>query len=181
MSETLGVTTLPRTTTLPHATSEPYVSPLRREESAEQRADRNFHELLQELRVAQTGVQILFAFLLIFPLQPRFTQLDAGQRAGYLAALGLCATAACLLIAPAAYHRMIFRRGLKEQLVQVADRFARAGLICLLASMAAGLDLVVSIVAGPFAGASAAAGLSVLAGASWFAAPIVHRRNFPRL
>lgn len=155
--------------------------PQPRAETPEQRADRNFHELLQELRVAQTGVQILFAFLLIFPLQPLFRQLDADQRAGYLVALGLCATAACLLIAPAAYHRMVFRRGLKEQLVLVASRFAILGLICLLGSMAAGVHLVVSIVAGPFVGAAAAIALALGAGGFWFVVPMLTRRGFPRL
>jgi hypothetical protein len=155
--------------------------PQRREESVEQRADRNFHELLQELRVAQTGVQILFAFLLIFPLQPRFAELDADQRAGYLIALGLCATSACLLIAPAAYHRVIFRRGLKEQLVRVASRFAMGGLVCLLAAMASAVELVVSVVVGPIPAAVAAAALALFAGVSWFAAPMVYRRRFPRL
>ena len=154
--------------------------PQGRQETTEQRADRNLQELLQELRVAQTGVQILFAFLLIFPLQPRFAQLDTDQRAGYLVALALGATAACLLIAPAAYHRVIFRRGMKEQLVLVANWFALSGLICLLASMAAAVQLVVSIVVGPVAGVVAAALLTLFAGVSWFAVPLRHRRGFPR-
>jgi hypothetical protein len=171
----------PEVSTSGPRTSGRRAAPRRRPESVEQRADRNFHELLQELRVAQTGVQILFAFLLIFPLQPLFRDLDTDQRAAYLAALALCSTAACLLIAPAAYHRVIFRRGLKEELVRVANRFAVAGLVCLLGSMAAGVDLVVSLVVGPAVGATAAAVLALWAGATWFAVPLLKRRGFPLL
>ena len=76
---------------------------------------------------------------------------------------------------------MIFRRGLEEQLVRVASRFALLGLVCLLTTMAAAVDLVVSVVAGPVPAAGAAMMLAVFAGASWFAAPMYRRRRFPRL
>src|SRR3954451_10011864 len=94
-----------------------------RSETALERCDRNLVELLQEVRVAQTGVQILFAFLLAAPLTPRFPQLTEFQKLTYFATLLAAGGAAILLIAPTAYHRILFRLGDKEHLVVVANRF----------------------------------------------------------
>ncbi len=81
-----------------------------RNETPLERADRNFGELLQELRVTQTGVQILFAFLLTLAFTPRFPSLDTMQRATYVTTLLLAVVAAALFTAPAALHRSLFRR-----------------------------------------------------------------------
>ncbi len=84
-----------------------------RNETPLERADRNYNELLQELRVAQTGVQILFAFLLTIPFQQRFGEMvNAGLRQEYLATLLVTAMATALLIAPVTMHRILFRQGL---------------------------------------------------------------------
>src|SRR6185437_5639709 len=99
-----------------------------RNESAAHRLDRNFSELLQELRVAQTGVQILFAFLLSIAFQQRFTSLQNYQRVFYLVTLMAAALAAVLLIAPVAVHRMLFRQHLKDEVVALTSRLAVAGL-----------------------------------------------------
>src|SRR3954449_11631090 len=96
----------------------------RRGESSAERADRNFGELLQELRVAQTGVQILFAFLLTLPLQARFEKLDDWEIAVFVTALLLSAGASVCLIAPVAYHRALFARKMKHKVVAAASRFA---------------------------------------------------------
>src|SRR5712691_13298888 len=80
-----------------------------RTETPLERWDRNYGELLQELRVAQTGVQILFAFLLTLPFSPRFGQVSRFERATYVSTLLLAAGAAALLIAPVAFHRLVFR------------------------------------------------------------------------
>ena len=92
-----------------------------RDESGAERADRNLAELLQELRVAGLGVQVLFGFLLSLPFTSRFTRLSGGQRDLYLACLVLAAVATALLLGPVAYHRLVFRRGRKESLVQAAS------------------------------------------------------------
>ena len=81
-----------------------------RHESPEQRDDRNLQDLLQELRVAAIGVQVLFGFLLSIPFTTRFHLLDGGQRGLYLASLLLAALATVLLSGPVAYHRLVFRR-----------------------------------------------------------------------
>src|SRR5919107_3683850 len=99
-----------------------------RNETVLERYDRNLVELLQELRVVQTGVQVLFAFLLMAPLTPRFAQLGAVRHAEYFVTLALAGAAAVLLIAPTAYHRVLFRQGDKEYLVETANRLTLAGL-----------------------------------------------------
>jgi len=89
-----------------------------------QRADRNLAELLQELRVAQTGVQILFAFLLTLSFTDRFVTIDGFQRGVYVFTLVTSATTVALLVAPVAVHRLLFQRGRKRELVHVGHRMA---------------------------------------------------------
>src|SRR5262252_8895931 len=91
-----------------------------RDESVLERWDRNFVELLQELRVVQTGPQILLAFLLTVPFTNRFGQADRVEKSVYAVTLLAAAAAAVLLITPAAYHRLVFRQGRKAELVRVA-------------------------------------------------------------
>ena len=115
-----------------------------RDETPIERADRNYNELLQELRVAQTGVQILFAFLLTIPFQQRFgEEVGTGLRKEYLVTLLVTAMATALLIAPVTMHRILFRQGLKPQLVTVADRLAKAGLACLACAVLLAVFLIV--------------------------------------
>jgi hypothetical protein len=116
-----------------------------RSETALERCDRNLVELLQEVRVVQTGVQVLFAFLLTVPLAARFPELTAFQRGEYFATLLVTGAAAMLLIAPTAYHRILFRLGDKEHLVLVANRCTLAGLFCVALSMVGALVLVTDL------------------------------------
>jgi hypothetical protein len=95
-----------------------------------ERADRNMNELLQELRVAQTGVQILFAFLLTLVFQQRFADITEAQRWTYVVTLLLSVVTAGLLVAPAAVHRVTFQRGLKMETVLLGHRLFTAGLPC---------------------------------------------------
>src|SRR5436190_18421137 len=97
-----------------------------RNETHLERCYRNLVELLQEVRVVQTGVQVLFAFLLMAPLAARFPQLSSFQKLQYFTTLLAAGGAAILLIAPTAYHRILFRLGDKEYLVAVANRFTLA-------------------------------------------------------
>src|ERR671933_2471649 len=109
-------------------------------ESEGERADRNFNDILQELRVTQTGVQILFGFLLTMPLQSRFERLDAVERALLVVAVLLLACATACIIAPVAWHRVLFRHRLKKEIVDASNTFAKAGLAFL------GLGITLSIV-----------------------------------
>src|SRR4051794_38195794 len=141
-----------------------------------QRLDRNFLELLQELRVTQTGVQILFAFLLGLAFTPRFADLDRGQQRVYLAALLLTAASAALLIAPVAYHRMVFRRRLKSRLVQITHRCAMIGLVLLLLSVAACVELTAGMVLGT-GGAVLAVAVALMFVVAWFVVPVYELRR----
>src|SRR4051795_2019851 len=122
---------------------------LGRNETALERCDRNLVELLQEVRVIQTGVQVLFAFLLTAPLSTRFPQLTDFQRATYFGTLLATGAAAVVLIAPTAYHRLLFRRGDKEHLVAVANRLTLAGLGFVGVSIAGALLFVSDLIFSP--------------------------------
>jgi hypothetical protein len=116
------------------------------EETESERWQRNFAELLQELRVAQTGVQILFAFLLIVAFSPGFDREDSFGRGVYMVALLSAACATALIIAPVAVHRLLFRMGEKPQVVVYAHRMAYAGLMLVLVSMVSSVLLAVDVV-----------------------------------
>lgn len=111
-----------------------------REETVNERADRNWNEVLQELRVLQTGTQILTGFLLALAFQPAFVDLTGGQRAFYLILVVLAALSAIVALAPVALHRMLFRRGEKPTIVA----FGHAALVTSLLTVSA---LMVGVVA----------------------------------
>jgi hypothetical protein len=146
-----------------------------RDESQAQRDDRNLSELLQELRVAGLGVQVLFGFLLSLPFTNRFTRLSPGQRDLYLASLVLAAVATALLVGPVAYHRLVFRRGQKERLVRAASVMAIAGLAAVGLAVSAAVLLVTSFVGGSLAAGLITAFTACLFGLLWFAFPLARR------
>ncbi|MGH4034997.1 DUF6328 family protein [Actinomycetota bacterium Odt1-20B] len=147
-----------------------------RNETPLQRADRNFSELLQELRVTQTGVQILFAFLLSLAFTPRFPSLDTVQRGTYVATLLLAVLAAALFTAPAALHRALFRQGAKPLVVRVSSRLAGVGMGVLVLALGGAVLLVVDVTAGRAAGVGAGAGTLLVCGALWGVLPRLVRR-----
>src|SRR5215475_3147406 len=113
------------------ADRDPEGRPSGRDETEDERLDRNLGELIQELRVALPGVQVLFGFLLAVPFQQNFTKIDPFQQTVYFATLLLTALSAVLLISPSAYHRITFRTQRKDDLVYLANRLAIAGLAAL--------------------------------------------------
>jgi hypothetical protein len=115
-------------------------------ETEAQRWDRNFGDLLQELRVAQTGVQILFAFLLTLPFSSGFPKATEFQRDVYIVALLSAAAATALIISPVAFHRALFRQGRKPELVKYAHAVATAGLGSMLVSMVSSVLLIMDYV-----------------------------------
>jgi Family of unknown function (DUF6328) len=119
-----------------------------RPETELERWDRNFTELLQELRVAQTGVQILFGFLLTVPFSTRFTRTNTLQVSVYAVTLLSCAVTAALLISPVSQHRRVFRQGRKPELVMHSARMAQAGLFLLMVTVTGAVFLVLDFVAG---------------------------------
>jgi hypothetical protein len=150
-----------------------------RGEQPEQRADRNFVELLQELRVLQTGVQILFALLLTVAFTPVFERSDTFQQVVYVLTLMCCALAAALLMAPVAFHRALFQRGRKPELVAATHRLLRIGLVFLAAAMAGSLLLVVDQAVGRVAGLVIAPVVGAVFLLLWFVLPGLARGRGP--
>jgi len=122
-----------------------------RDETEEERLDRNLGELLQELRVALPGVQVLFAFLLAVPFQQNFEKISDFDKTMYFVTLLLTAFSAALLIAPSAYHRLTFRYQQKHRLVFVSNRLAIAGLGVLALAMTCAILLVTNVLWGTVA------------------------------
>ncbi|HEV7616344.1 MAG TPA: DUF6328 family protein [Solirubrobacterales bacterium] len=122
--------------------------PSGRDESEAERLDRNLGELLQELRVALPGVQVLFAFLLAVPFQQNFTKISEFEKKVYFATLLLTALSAALLIAPSAYHRLTFRYQQKHRLVFISNRLAIAGLATLALAMTCAIMLITDVLFG---------------------------------
>jgi uncharacterized protein DUF6328 len=91
--------------------------------------NRNWTELIQELRSTQTGVQVLTGFLLTVPFSDRFDTLDDVQRTAYLLVLSGAVAATAAILSPVAYHRILFRRGRRPWLVTTANKVARVGLV----------------------------------------------------
>jgi len=119
-----------------------------RDETPTERADRNWNELLQELRVTQTGLQILTGFLLTVPFQQRFPELDPALRLVFLLALGMAVISTVIVVAPVASHRILFRRSAKPELVSSANRLTKAGLATLALTIVAVVVLVFGFVSG---------------------------------
>jgi hypothetical protein len=143
-----------------------------RDESPAQRIDRNWTELLQEVRVVQTGVQLLTGFLLTLPFTDRFHELSDASQALYLVAVCLSAASTACLVTPVTMHRLLFRHGARPLLVNVSQQFAIAGLALLAGSIVAVLTLIFGIVVseavGLIVGGTAAAIFAVL----WLVLPL---------
>jgi Family of unknown function (DUF6328) len=147
-----------------------------RDETEEERDDRNLAELLQELRVAGLGVQVLFGFLLSLPFTAKFSRLSHGQRELYLASLLLAAVSTALLLGPVAYHRLVFRRHQKEHLVRAASTMAVLGLITVGLAVSAAVLLVSSFVVTALPAALITVFTVCMFGGLWFALPLARRR-----
>jgi hypothetical protein len=118
------------------------------DEDERKRLDRELIELLNEVRVAMPGVQVLFGFLLAVPFQQRFAQVSDFQRHAYFATLLFAAVAAALLIAPTAYHRLMFRQHDKKALIKFGNRMAIGALVCLAFAMNGAVLLITDVMFG---------------------------------
>src|SRR3954452_19868383 len=148
-----------------------------RDETDTERLDRNLIELLQEVRVVQTGVQVLFAFLLTVPFSSRFDEITSFQRGAYFAALVGAAAASVLLIAPTALHRILFRLGQKEYMVEVSNRLTLGGLVSTAVAMIAAMLLVSDVMFGLGIAVVIAAATAIAFGVVWALLPLRRRRE----
>jgi O-antigen/teichoic acid export membrane protein len=148
-----------------------------RGESLDQVLDRNLAELLQELRVAITGIQVLFAFLLGLAFTQRFEDLGRFDVAVYTVTLIATALATVLLIAPVSFHRLVFRRRQKAALIAMGDLMLRLGLAMLAVAIASGTLLVLDVVLGRGPAIAVGAGLLVVGLLTWYVLPLHARRS----
>jgi hypothetical protein len=155
--------------------------PSGREESEAERLDRNLSELLQELRVALPGVQVLFAFLLAVPFQRNFKEITPFQEKAYFVTLLLTALSAALLISPSAYHRMTFRLQQKDDLVFLANRLAIAGLGFLALAMTGAIVLITDVLFGGVAAAVTGTASLAVFFVFWYGLPLWRRRRIREL
>jgi hypothetical protein len=144
-------------------------------ESKDERLDRELIELLNELRVALPGVQVLFAFLLAVPFTQRFERLTAVQEDVFFAAFLCTAVATALLIAPSAYHRLRWREHDKEHMLRMSNRLAIAGTVFLAAAIIAVVYLVTDLIFGLAATLMATLLAAALFGWLWYGLPLVRR------
>ncbi|MCD0480931.1 DUF6328 family protein [Streptacidiphilus sp. ASG 303] len=142
-----------------------------RDETPEERADRRWAELLQEVRVAQTGVQILLGFLLSVAFTPRFARLGDFDRRVYLVTVVLGATATGALIAPVSFHRMLSGRRLKPELVQMAARLTGLGVVLLALTVGSSLLLLLHVATGRAAAVWTTAAVMVWFAVCWLLVP----------
>jgi len=144
-------------------------------ESKDERLDRELIELLNELRVALPGVQVLFAFLLGVPFTQRFAQVAELQKDVYFLTFLCAAAATALLIAPSAYHRLEWRQGDKEHLLVVSNRFAIACTALLALAISGSVFVVTDMLFNATSAAVVAAVTAAFFGWFWYAMPLVRR------
>jgi hypothetical protein len=147
----------------------------RPDEDERKRLDRNLVELLNELRVAIVGVQVLFGFLLSVPFTQRFDDVSAFGRDVYVVSLLAAGVASAFFIAPTAYHRLTFRRGEKRHLVFSANWWTVAGLMAMLVAIVAAVLLVADFLFDAWLAIVLAALLAALYVGLWFVFPLLRR------
>jgi hypothetical protein len=148
-----------------------------RDESEADRLDRHWQELLQELRVAQTGVQILFAFLLVVAFSTPFQESGPYTHTVFAATLVVTAMATALLIGPVSVHRLVYRRQLRAELIRVAALMAMGGLFFMLLAVAGGLLLALDVVLSRTTTITLVAAVAVWFIVLWYVVPIAVRRH----
>ncbi|MDQ3493663.1 MAG: DUF6328 family protein [Chloroflexota bacterium] len=148
------------------------------QETQKERIDRELIELLNELRVALPGVQVLFAFLLVLPFQQGWAEATSLQEAVYFVALLSSALAGALLIAPSVYHRLNFRRKVKEQMLFDANRMLIAGTVFMSGGISASLFVITDVIFGTLAGMITLGASALLFLMLWYLFPL-HRRGEP--
>jgi hypothetical protein len=152
-----------------------WASAERSDETPNERHDRQLVELLNELRVALPGVQMLFGFLLAVPFSQRFTAVSDGQRWLYYTTFVATACASACLIAPTSFHRIVWRHGAKRPLVHIASGLTIAGTAFLAAAITGSVGLVTSLVFGTSPAAVAAGLAAGVLVALWYAGPLAIR------
>jgi len=153
------------------------LDPRRPEETPTERLDRNWDDILQELRVTQTGTQILLGFLLTIPFQQRFTALNSEQLTIYLVLVGMAALATILALTPVALHRALFRTGAKARLVPLGGLLVRLALAAVAVTLSGSVLLVFDVVLGLAAAIVAGVVSAVFTLLAWALLPTLIRQR----
>lgn len=148
-----------------------------RDETAAQRSDRNWAELVQELRVAQTGIQVLAGFLLTLPFTARFAEIGQAPRLQFLVAFSLAVVTVGLMTAPVSLHRFLFGRHKKDTLVSVGSGFAKLGVASMGLTLVAVVVLIFGVVVGTGAGYVAGVLVLLFYTAAWVLLPLAVLRR----
>ena len=143
-----------------------------RGETPAERIDRNWGELLQELRVTQTGLQILAGFLLTMPFQSGFDRLSHGERVWYGVTLAAALGASAFVLTPVITHRLVFRRHAQQGLLRTSDVAAKLGFVLLAVTLISAFGLVYHLVFGGSAGVQATVAIAALILVLWLAVPL---------
>jgi small basic protein len=151
-----------------------------RDETENERLDRNWNEILQELRVIQTGTQILTGFLLTLAFQQRFTDLDAYQVDTYLALVIVAGLTTVLGLTPVSLHRALFRKQAKSTIVKIANRILKITLAFVGITLVGTVMLIFDVVVGRFAGLTAGVVTLVVVALVWLALPYGAARDLKR-
>lgn len=150
-----------------------------RDESDAERLDREYGELLQEMRVLQAGVQILFAFLLTLAFASGFTKVTSFERSVYVVTLIAATLAAAFIIGPVPFHRVVFRRGMKADLIKATTRYVAAGLTFLFVAMVGAVLLVLDVLVSTGAAVVISAVLAAVFVLLWLVVPYLARADEP--
>ena len=148
-----------------------------RDETEAERYDRNWLELIQELRVAQTGIQVLAGFLLTLPFTQRFFDIDEQHRRVFLVAFGLAVVTVGLMTAPVSLHRFLFAKGEKDTLVRVGSVFAKLGMATMGLTLVTVVVLIFGVVVNDTAGYVAGALVLVFYVLTWVVLPLAVMRR----
>jgi Family of unknown function (DUF6328) len=148
-----------------------------KQENKKEQIDRELIELLNELRVALPGVQVLFAFLLVLPVSQGFTKIDSIGRSIYFASLLSAAAASALLIAPSSYHRLHFRAGNKEHILLTSNRLAIAGLAFLALSISGAIFVISGLLFDDTIASLVAGGTALWFAFFWYVLPLSRKGN----
>src|SRR5262249_13567991 len=148
-----------------------------RDETEAERLDRNYGELLQEMRVLQAGVQILFAFMLTIPFQSGFDGVTDFQLGIYLVSLIAITVSAASIIGPVPFHRFLLRRGMKADLLEVSTRYVAGGLVTLFVAMVGAVTLVLTVLIDNAPALLISTGLAAVFIVLWLVLPLIARAN----
>lgn len=153
------------------------MAPMATEETDKERVEREYCELLEEIRVALPGVEVMFGFLLTVPFNERFSRLDVGQKQVYFLSLLCIALGTILLLAPSAYHRLRFQAGDKEWITRCGNVFVILAMVLMVPGIGGTLYVVTDVIVSHAVAMVVAIGVAALMVGLWFMVPLARKKQ----